>query len=181
MAKADGHVSKSEVTMFRRLFTIAPEEEANAGRVFNLARQDVAGFESYAHKIRDMFPEADTKTLIDLLESLFHIAMADGEYHANEDAFLGEVARIFRIDDRCFRSLRARFVDGAPADPYDVLGVSPFAPIEAVRDAWKAAVRDAHPDRLIARGVPPEAVQLAERRLVAINLAWEEINAKRAA
>jgi DnaJ like chaperone protein len=50
-----------------------------------------------------------------------------------------------------------------------------------VRAAWKAAVRESHPDRMMARGVPPEAARLAERRLAAINAAWDEINAKRAA
>jgi DnaJ like chaperone protein len=34
---------------------------------------------------------------------------------------------------------------------------------------------------MIARGVPPEAVQLASRRLIAINAAWDEINGQRAA
>jgi len=31
---------------------------------------------------------------------------------------------------------------------------------------------------MIARGVPPEAVRLAERRLIAINAAWAEISAQ---
>ncbi|MFT7060599.1 MAG: DnaJ like chaperone protein [Pseudorhodobacter sp.] len=181
MAKADGHVTRDEVTTFRQLFNISPAEEANAARVFNLARQDVAGFEAYASKIAAMFPDNDHKTLIDLLEGLFHIAMADGVYHPNEDAFLQEVARIFGIGQPCFRALRARFVEGAPRDPYDVLGVSPDANKEQLRAAWKQAVRDSHPDQLIARGVPAEAVQLATRRLAAINAAWEEINGKRAA
>lgn len=181
MAKADGHVTKGEVATFRRLFIIPPEEEANAARVFNLARQDVAGFEAYARKIRDMFPEEGRKTLIDLLEGLFLIAMSDGTYHPKEDEFLAEVARIFGVGQPCFRAMRARFVEGAPRDPYDVLGVAPDARLEDVRAAWKQAVRDSHPDRLLARGVPPEAVELASRRLIAINAAWEEINGKRAA
>jgi DnaJ like chaperone protein len=181
MAKADGHVSKSEVSMFRRLFTIPAEEEQNAARVFNLARQDVAGFDAYATKIRSMFPEEEHQTLTDLLESLFHIAMADGEYHENEDLFLAEVARIFGLGDPCFRALRARFVEGAPRDPYDVLGVTASASLAEIRAAWKAAVRESHPDRMIARGVPQEAVRLAEGRLIAINQAWEEIHAARAA
>jgi DnaJ like chaperone protein len=181
MAKADGQVTRNEVTTFRRLFTIPPEEEANAARVFNLARQDVSGFDAYARKIAAMFPEDDSKTLIDLVEALFTIALADGEYHPKEDAFLAEVAGIFGIGEPCFRSLRARFVEGAPRDPYDVLGVPPGSPLDAVRAAWKQAVRDSHPDRLIARGVPPEAVALASRRLIDINAAWEEINGKRAA
>ena len=181
MAKADGQVTRNEVAAFRRLFTIAPEEEANAARVFNLARQDVAGFDSYARKIAAMFPDEWRETLIDLLEGLFTIAMADDEYHPNEDAFLAEVARIFGLGEPCFRSLRARYVEGAPRDPYDVLGVPQGAELEVVRSAWKQAVRDSHPDRLIARGVPPEAVELASRRMIDINAAWEEINGKRAA
>ncbi|HSF64786.1 MAG TPA: molecular chaperone DjiA, partial [Paracoccaceae bacterium] len=181
MAKADGQVTRDEVTAFRRIFTLPEEEMENAARVFDLAREDIAGFDVYAGKIAAMFPEEDHKTLIDLLEGLFTIAMADGAYHPREDAFLQQVARIFEVGDPCFRSMRARFVDGAPRDPYEVLGVSAFAPLEDVRAAWRAAVMDAHPDRLIARGVPPEAVKLAERRLIAVNQAWDEINAKRAA
>ena len=181
MAKADGQVTRNEVMAFRRLFTVPPEEEANAARVFDLARQDVAGFDAYAQKIAAIFPDESRQTLIDLLEGLFTIAMADGEYHPNEDAFLAEVAQIFGLGEPCFRSLRARFVEGAPRDPYDVLGVAHGAALPKVRAAWKQAVRDSHPDRLIARGVPPEAVELASRRMIDINAAWDEINGKRAA
>ena len=91
------------------------------------------------------------------------------------------MARIFGLDDRCFRVLRGRFVDGAPRDPYDVLGISQQASLEDARTAWRAAVKDSHPDVMIARGVPAEAVQLATRRLIAINAAWDEIQAKVAA
>jgi DnaJ like chaperone protein len=181
MAKADGRVTPDEVSMFRRIFVIAPEEEANAARVFNLARQDVAGYDAYARKIGTLFEGETERTLEDVLEGLFAVAMADGAYHADEDAILAEVADIFRIEPARFRAIRARYVEGARRDPYEVLGVSAFASTEEVRAAWKAAVRDSHPDRLIARGVPPEAVRLAERRLIAINEAWDEINAQRAA
>ncbi|AXQ92654.1 molecular chaperone DjiA [Cereibacter azotoformans] len=180
MAKADGQVTRDEVAAFRQIFAIPPGEEANAARVFNLARQDVAGFDAYARKIKRMFRD-DDQILTDLAEGLFHIAVADGHYHPDEDAFLSEVARIFGLSDRCFRALRARFVGDAPRDPYDVLGVGHDAPLTEIRSAWKRAVRDCHPDRMVARGVPEEAVKLAERRLIDINRAWEEISAKQAA
>ncbi len=188
MAKADGEVTRDEVAAFRAIFAIPVEEEANAARVFNLARQDVAGFDAYARKIAAMFRPADQKlcaddrnTLIDLLEGLFHIAMADGTFHPGEDAFLHDVAGIFGLDDRCYGMMRARFVEGAPRDPYDVLGITPEATVAQARAAWRQAVKDSHPDQMIARGVPAEAVKLAERRLVAINAAWEEISGRRAA
>jgi DnaJ like chaperone protein len=180
MAKADGRVTRDEVSAFRAVFSIPPEEEANAARVFDLARKDVAGFDAYARKIAGMFGPG-SRVLVDLTEGLFHIAMADGCYHPHEDAFLREVARIFGLSDRCFRSLLGRFVPDMPRDPYDVLGVEPDAPISAVRKAWRLAVRESHPDGMAARGVPPEAIRLAQERLVAVNRAWEEISEKQAA
>lgn len=175
MAKADGLVTRDEVTAFRQVFQIAPEDEPGAARVFNLARQDVTGFEEYARRIARMF--ADQKgTLCDLIEGLFHIALADGVYHPNEDVFLARVANIFGIRELDFRSLRARFVQGVASDPWSVLGVTADMPMTEIRKVWRQMVRDCHPDRMQARGVPEEAVKLAERRLKDINRAWEEIN-----
>ena len=176
MAKADGRVTRDEVAAFREVFTIPPSELDNAARVFDLARTDVAGFEDYAQRIQRMFAD-DLETLRDLMEGLFHIAMADGSYHPAENDFLTRVAQIFQLPEREFRSLRTRFVPGVEPDCYEVLGVSPDAPIDEIRTAWRAAVRETHPDRLMARGLPEEAVKLAEKRLIAINRAWERIQA----
>jgi len=176
MAKADGQVTKDEVAAFREVFTIPPEEEAHAARIYNLARQDVAGFEDYAQRIAKMFHETDG-TLCDLIEGLFYIAVADGAYHPQEDDFLSRVAGIFGLDDRAFRALRTRFVPDAEPDPWDVLGVDPNTPREDIRKAWRQLVRESHPDRMIARGVPEEAIKMAEKRLIAINRAWEEVSA----
>ena len=181
IAKADGQVTRDEVTAFRRVFTIDAAETENAARVFNLARQDVAGFDAYAAKIARMFGPEHRDVLEDVMEGLFLIALADGAYHPGEDDFLREVARIFGLTESCFRALRASYVEGAPRDPYDVLGIPPGTPISEVREAWKRAVKEHHPDRMLARGVPEEAVKLAERRLIALNAAWEEISAKEAA
>lgn len=180
LAKADGQVTRDEVQAFRTVFTIAPEEEANAARIFNLARQDVAGFDAYARKIATMFGPGN-RVLTDVAEGLFHIALANGELHAAEEVFLREVVAIFGLGDRCYRSLRARFVPDAPRDPYDVLGVTPDAPLSAVRAAWRQAVKESHPDGMAARGLPVEAIQLAEDRLRDVNRAWEEISRQEAA
>jgi len=179
MAKADGLVTRDEVAAFRDVFRIDREDEAEAARVFNMARQDVAGFEEYARRIRGMF-EDEGPRICDLMEGLFHIAVADGEYHPNEDAFLARVAEILGLPERDFNALRMRFVPDAPQDPYTVLGVSPEMSIAEIRRHWRAAVKESHPDRMLARGVPDEAVRLAERRLTDINRAWEEISARHA-
>lgn len=174
MAKADGRVTRDEVTAFREVFDIPPDAEQDAARVFNLARQDVAGFDDYARRIGAMF-SADSSVLCDLIDGLFHIAVADGTYHPNEDDFLHRVAQIFGMDETDFRRVRARFVADAAPDPYDVLGVSRDMPVDEIRKAWRALVRETHPDAMMARGLPEEAVKMAEKRLIVLNQAWEEI------
>ena len=125
-----------------------------------------------------MFGEG-SETLCDVMEGLFHIAVADGRYHPAENDFLAEVAEAFGLPEQRFRSLRNRFVPEAGGDPYDILGVSPDMPIAQIRVAWKRLVRETHPDAMVARGLPEEAVQLAERRMVDINRAWAEIEGAR--
>lgn len=178
MAKADGQVTRDEVTVFRQIFHIASEDEPKAAQVFNLARQDVAGFDAYARKVAAMFEDRH-QTLFDLLEGLFHIAIADGNYHPGEDSFLREVADIFGMTEGEFRTLRARFVEDATPDPYAILGASPSMDYDALRARWKELVRNTHPDQMNARGLPQEAIRLSEKRLIKINAAWEEIRKER--
>jgi DnaJ like chaperone protein len=179
MAKADGTVTRDEVAAFREVFFIPPEEEAAAARVFNLARQDTAGYDTYAARIAAMFAPG-AAVLEDLLEGLFFIANADGAYHPAEDAFLRDVAGAFGIGEARFRSLRMMYAPHAEPDCYAVLGVDYDAPLDEIRAAWRQTVRETHPDRMIARGVPEEAVALATRKLALVNRAWEKIRAERA-
>lgn len=174
MAKADGQVTRDEVSAFRQVFQIPPGEEQNAARVYNLARNDVAGYDGYARQIARMFGPKD-KALEDILDGLFHIALADGEYHPGENDFLKDVARIFGVGDECFTRLRARHWQDM-SDPYAVLGVKPGDDAKLIRRKWRELVQVNHPDKVIARGVPEEAVKLAEKRLAEINEAYEEIS-----
>ncbi|MBL4808312.1 MAG: molecular chaperone DjiA [Rhodobacteraceae bacterium] len=178
MAKADGQVTRDEVVAFRQIFQIAQADEAQAAKVFNLARQDVAGFESYAAKVAKMFKD-DREILVDLLEGLFHIAMADGNYHPKEDEFLAQVAKIFGLPDAQFQCIRTRYVPGLTPDPYSILGVKHTSTFDQIRSKWRKLVRENHPDMMVARGLPKEAVTLATTRLTNINLAWEEIQKQR--
>src|SRR5690606_37769800 len=46
MAKADGVVTATEVQAFRRIFSMPESEAAHVARLFDLAKQDVAGYDS---------------------------------------------------------------------------------------------------------------------------------------
>jgi DnaJ like chaperone protein len=50
---------------------------------------------------------------------------------------------------------------------------------ETLKRTYRGLVAERHPDREIARGLPPEAVRIATERLAAINAAWDRIAAER--
>lgn len=181
MAKADGVVHRTEVDAFKRVFRVPPEELRNVGRLFDIAKRDSAGFEPYAAQLAKMFQDRRT-VLEDLLGGLFHIAVADGVIHQAELAYLSNIARLFGFTAEEFEQLRrihggAAAVGGADplADPYALLGVSPDMPLAEIKAAYRRLVRENHPDRVIAQGLPAEFVDIAQEKMAAINAAWDRI------
>ncbi|MEN0088060.1 MAG: molecular chaperone DjiA [Pseudomonadota bacterium] len=174
MAKADGVVSSAEVRAFQEIFTVPEAEFENVATVYNLAKQDVAGFDAYARQVRDLFSD-EPVILNDVLDALFHIAGADGVVHEAELQMLQTIAGIFAVRDPDFRRLKSQYTEGGDADPYLVLGAARDWPPQQMRSHYRQLVRDNHPDRLLARGVPPEFLVLAQDRMAAINAAWDEI------
>jgi DnaJ like chaperone protein len=177
MARVDGIVSPLEMQAFKQVFQTAPEEEGNVKRVFNLAKQDVAGYESYADEIAKLLKD-NKKLLQDVLEGLMYVAAVDGALHPDEDAFLAEVAQRFGFSPSEFRFFRARFV-ADHGNPYDALRLSPQATNEEIRQQYRKLVADNHPDKLMGRGVPAEFVEIATRKLAAINAAYDVIAKER--
>ena len=179
MAKADGTVTPDEVAAFRAIFDVPPQELRNVARVYDLAKQDTAGFETYARQLARLFRNQKV-VLEDLLDALFYIAKADGEVHPNELAFLRRVAEIFGFSAACFERIAERHIGPDRASPYTILGVSPDASDDEIKAAYRRLIKENHPDRLIAQGMPREFIAVANDRLAAINDAYERIRAQRA-
>jgi DnaJ like chaperone protein len=178
MAKADGVVTDDEIEAFNLMFRVPPSQEANVRRVFDMARQDTAGFEAYAAQIARLY-RANPAVLEDVLDCLFQIAKADNVLHPGELAFLETVADIFGFTPSEFRRIRASHFGSDKADPYFILGVDHRASDEEVRRTYHLLVRENHPDRMIARGVPEEFVRLANEKLASINGAYRKIQEER--
>ncbi len=173
MAKVDGWVSGAEIDAFKQVFQVAPEEIGNVARVFNLAKQDVAGFDAYARQLQRLFADRP-EMLEDVMDSLFHIAKSDGALDEAEVTFLSEVAGIFGLQSR-FRCIMARHVHAAENEPYAILGIDPCVSDEQARAHYLRLVRENHPDLHIAAGMPAEMVSVANERLAAITTAWQEV------
>lgn len=179
MAGADGSHDPREKAAFDRLFHVAPLEHANVERFWNLAQQTPAGFESYARQIAALFSDAPT-VLEDVVGALCAIALADGKATDAETAFVERVMDIFSLAPPARARLRARLSGDPARDPWAVLGVSAQATESDIRAAYLKLVKEHHPDRLRAKGVPAEFMAVSEARMAALNAAYEALVRKQA-
>lgn len=178
MARVDGEVSESEVAAFRDFFQVPPGQEENVQRFFDQAKRDVGGFETYARQVAALFPDAP-EILENVIEGLFSIAQADGQIDAAEADYLAKVASIFGLASSRFERAKAAALGVMECEPCVVLGIDPLATDEQIREAWLRQVRANHPDKLMAQGLPEEAIAMANRKLALINDAYDRLRRQR--
>ena len=178
LAKADGRVTPDEVSAFKEVFQIPPEEMKNVGRLFNQARKDARGFEPYAKQIGRLFRD-NPAVLEELLDGLFHIARADGRVSEEELDYLEQVAGLFGFSEGDWSRIRSANVGAADGDPYAILGVSPDDDDATIKAVHRKLVLENHPDKLVAEGMPQEFIDLANDKLAKINASYDKIRKAR--
>jgi len=174
MAKADGQVRREDIRAFRQVFRTDRQTEVTIGRFFDLARQTTLGFERYAKIVAKAF-RAQPGLLEDVMDGLFHIALADGIVTTEEASFLETVADVFGFSEREYKRIRNAHLGRDADDPYLILGVDPDISDEDLKRAYRRQAAANHPDRLMARGLPREMVGLANHKMAIINRAYDQI------
>ncbi len=181
MAKADGVVTKEEIHAFDRFVReelgLSTEERKIVAQIFNEAKNSAQDPMDFARQFRQLIgyqPEV-LQTMVHLL---FRIAMADGKFHPKEEQFIRQVAEIFGLSPNEYDQIRALFVK-FDHHAYQVLGLTPQASVEEIKRTYKKMVNQYHPDRLIAKGVPEDFIQIANEKMAEINNAYEQIRKER--
>jgi DnaJ like chaperone protein len=180
LARADGRADSGEFAAFAEVFQPDLESQADVRRLYDLARQTTHGFESYARRLAKRY-RACPQLLEDVLDGLFHIAASDGAITFDELDYLEQVSGLFGLSPLTFRRIKAIHLGLAADDPYAVLGVPADAPDDVVHSAWRSALLEVHPDRVLARGLPAEYVEVAQTKAAAINAAYDAVNRERRA
>lgn len=179
MAKADGSVRTEDVEAFKQVFKTDPETEDSVARFFDLARQTTLGYERYARIIAKRF-RAQPAALEDVMDGLFHIALADGIVTEDEMVFLRRVSEVFGFSDQEFNRIKAAHLGRDAEDPYLILGVDETISDQDLKRAYRRQASANHPDKLMARGIPRELIGLANHKMAIINRAYAQIIAQRA-
>lgn len=179
-AKIDGRVSVEEgeqLLQFLDEMKIPPQPREFAISLFNEGKDSQYRIEELAEHFYRLVPQRpDIHTT--MLEMLYRMAAADKELHPAEERELHRIAQIFHIAASQQQQLRNRYFL-QEEKYYAVLGVSPHASEEELRNAYRQKVKEFHPDRIMSHGLPPEFSQFAARRFREIQEAWEVVKRER--
>lgn len=178
LAKADGRADANEFEAFAEVFQPDPASARNVQRLYDLARQTTHGYESYAKRLAKRYAGCP-QLLQDVLDGLFHIAVADGRVTAEELDYLESVAGLLGLSPMTYRRVKATHMGAAADDPYVILGVGHDVSDEALRAARKALLEEFHPDRVRARGLPEEFMEVFTAKAAAVNQAFDEAMGER--
>jgi DnaJ like chaperone protein len=184
MAKADGRVTREEIEAFKRVFQVSPTHEEAVGKLFNQARRHSGGFEPYAFRLAQVFRH-NPAVLEQVLGGLFIIAASDSSgLSPAELKFLRNVSVIFGFGTDTFARIAARSGVELPEsqrpktpleDAYAILGVKAAVTDDEVKTAYRALIREHHPDGLVAQGMPPEFIAVATEKMKRINVAYDTV------
>ena len=174
IAKSDGKVTKDEIEAFKEKFKIPKTELEQVSKIFNEAKKSTYGYKKIADQVGILF--ADNKILLEeLLNNLFYIAEADGNVSVNEIELLKSISHSFNLNDDDFQRIFHTRLKDKNSDPYKVLGVNRDDNDDIIRKKWILLSKEHHPDNLVAKGMPQEFIDQANKELSSINLAYDKI------
>lgn len=195
MAKASGQVTQVDIriaTLLMDQMKLTGEAREDAQQAFREGRDsdfDLAACIK-AFKVISM----GRKELLQMfLEIQIQTALSDGELHPKEHAILLVVAKGLgfskeQLDDLLKRwqaEFKFHSEGGANsnkpsiADAYQLLGVTQSVSDQDIKRAYRKLMNEHHPDKLVAKGLPEEMMELAKRKAQDIQMAYDTIKADR--
>ncbi len=180
LAKADGQITREEgqtVIEFLDRMKVGNDQRQFAIRVFNEAKNSRHDVDDFARQFAQMtIGQADIRS--SLVDMLFRVALADNEFHPEEEKIIRSVGNILGIAAAEMEAIRARYL--ASADhAYSVLGLTEDASDDEVKRTYRRLAQEYHPDRIVAQGMPEEFVEYATQRFQEIQTAWDQIRKDR--
>ena len=174
LAKVDGHVSKEELIAVKEKLKIPDNEIDQVGKIFNKAKEDSLGYEPYAQQISKIY-RRNPAVLDEVINILFYIAEADGKVSDSEVNYIKNVSNIFGLNANQFEGIREARVGSHKQNPYIILGCNPNDDLQTIRKKYLKLSKEHHPDALISKGLPKELITESEKKLAAINSAYDKI------
>jgi DnaJ like chaperone protein len=173
--KADQKIVKSELEFVRSFFISQfglDEGNRLISMLQEILKQDI--------NIREVSVQVgqftDYPVKLQLVNYLFGIAAADGQYHSDEVDMISTIAGFMGVSSADFTSIKAMFVKST-GWAYDVLEIASSATDEDVKRAYREMAKKHHPDKVSHLG--EDIRKSATEKFQKVSAAYEEIKKQR--
>lgn len=201
VAKADGQVSRTEISVFKKSFCIPVNDEPIIGLLFDTYRNKEGAFEYHAVKLSELCAK---RNLIarQVMDALIDMASQDGGIQKSQSVMLGYLGGLLNIpndelmatlckyasvgagfnkkesSNKSYHGNESKTTVNDDDDPYRILGVDRNMPLKEIKKHYRKLVRENHPDKLQAAGKSKKAILYAEEKLAQYNDAFALIESQ---
>lgn len=197
IAKSDGQVSKDEIEIanaLMRQMNLSPEMMTTARKLFQEGKNPDFPLDDVLKQFRQECHRRQTLMRM-FLEMQIHAAFADGVLHPAERKALLHICKMLGFSQQEFEHLidlvqanggsaggsRGADSTGGLNLPmaYKVLNVETSATDAEVKKAYRRLMNQHHPDKLVAKGLPDEMMQVAKEKTQEIKAAYDVVKKAR--
>lgn len=185
IAKADGHVSPSEVTAAKNIMAqmqLSAEQRKAAIQFFDQGKAADFPLEAVLHQFKKECHRR--RSLIQMfVEIQIATALSDGKVDSAEKRILytiGEILGFSRSEiDHLFNiagNAKASASDTLTlSQAYKILGIGKDSSEAEIKKAYRRLMSQHHPDKLVSKGLPDEMIALATEKTQEIRKAYDLI------
>lgn len=197
IAKADGRVSATEIEAISRMLDewgLRASDVILAQDIFRKAKDDDVLFIAYVRKFAEECPGFEFRIIF--LQCLVRLAYAEGKISTEQMRMLRQAESIFGLPPGTLHMLISQFTSdtwassgrythneyarrssapGATDDDYAALGLTSTATGAEIKKAYRRKAMELHPDKIQAKGLPPEFIKVANDQLAFVNVAYDRI------
>ena len=192
IAKSDGKVTRDEIELAEQVMQrmhLTSEQRVLAINLFNEGKKESFPLDDVLAQFkREAFRRRNLVQMF--LEILISTALADGSLHGDEERTLQHIAaQLNWRPEEFFHLLRmvsgqAQFgdirVESQKLDAaYELLGVQESVTDQELKKSYRRLMNQHHPDKLVAKGLPEEMIDIATQKTQDIKEAYELIKKHR--
>lgn len=190
VAKSDGNVTEKEISTIKQFLTanfgVARESLNDYSGAFNYGKAHPEEYKEFTKTIATYFRRKDQ--IVALAYLFVSIAVSDDEISQAEDNNIKKILLEFGISDYEYASIKNSFINGGQSygrrssgqsevdrakKAYESLGIPESSDMGEIKSAYRKLMKEFHPDKIAAKGMPPEYEEFAKKKSVEINDAYE--------